>query len=110
MSVLLDSVNAMKANVEQAHVIFAQLDPLKAAFDVEEKNIAGIDRSKTYFGVNADGTATLLSFDSANGAPKFDTAVPLPDEPVTVPAPVVAPTAPLLDEPAAVEDPAAVAQ
>ena len=87
MSVLLDSVNAMKANVEQAHVVMAQLDPLKAAFDVEEKNIAGIDRSKTYFGVNPDGTATLLSFNPSNGAPKFDLAVPLPDDPVPAPVP-----------------------
>jgi hypothetical protein len=110
MSVLLDSVNALKANVEQAHAIFAQLTPLKAVFDVEEKNIAGIDRSKTYFGINADGTATLLSFDPSNGVPKFDSAVPLPDEPVLASALVPAPVSEDIGAPAPMATSVVIAQ
>jgi hypothetical protein len=77
----------MKANVEKANAIVETLTPLREDFEAEAKNIGGIDRSKLYFGVNGDGTATILSFNPANGAPKFDVALPLPAEPVLAPEP-----------------------
>lgn len=86
---LLDTVNAMKENITKAAAVMAQIQPLHAEFTKESEDIAGIDRTQAYFGVNADGTATILSFDP-NGAPQFLTCQPLPAEAVPVPAPVEA--------------------
>lgn len=86
---LLDSVNNMKANIDQANAIFAQLQPMKEAFDVEAKKLEGLDHAKTYFGVNADGTATVIYF-NPDGSPKFQVAEPLP-EPVEAASEVALP-------------------
>lgn len=75
---LLDNINAMKVNVGKAEAIITQLTPLKAEFDEQIKSIEGLDKSLAYFGVNEDGTATLLDFDPTNGAPRFNSALPLP--------------------------------
>lgn len=75
---MLDAVNTMKQNIDQANALVAQLNPLHEAFNAELAKIESLDRSRTYFGVNVDGTATLVSFDPTNGAPKFSTAEPLP--------------------------------
>jgi hypothetical protein len=76
---MLSSINAMRSNIDQANALVAQLTPLHEAFDAEAVNIEDLDRSKTYFGVNEDGTATLVRFDPVNGAPSFSAAEPLPE-------------------------------
>lgn len=86
---LLDSVNNMKSNVDQANALIAQLQPMKEAFDVEAKKVEGLDHTKTYFGVNADGTATIIYF-NPDGSPKFQVAEPLP-EPVEASSEVAPP-------------------
>ena len=77
---MLDAVNTMKQNIDQANALVAQLNPLHEAFNAELAKIESLDRSRTYFGVNADGTATLVSFDPTSGAPKFSAAEPLHEE------------------------------
>ena len=72
---VLNSVNAMRANIEQANLLVAQLTPLHEAYKVSEMDIAHLDRTKKYFGINEDGTATILSFNPTNAAPQFDTAL-----------------------------------
>jgi hypothetical protein len=85
---LLDTVNAMRANITKAEAVIAQIAPLHAEFQEEVKDVAGLDKSKVYFGVNEDGTATLLDFDPTTGAPRFNVATPLPAEAVPAPEPV----------------------
>lgn len=79
---LLTTVNAMRANIDKANAVVAQLQPLHEEFQTELKDLAGLDRTKMYFGVNEDGTATILDFDqtpgASFGAPRFNTAEPLP--------------------------------
>ena len=78
---LLDSVNKMMANVAEATDIMQnKIGKLHAEYSEEEKNLAGLDRKEAYFGVNEDGTATLIEFDPATGAPRFRTVQPLPAE------------------------------
>jgi antitoxin (DNA-binding transcriptional repressor) of toxin-antitoxin stability system len=99
---LLETVNAMRDNVTQANAIIAQITPLHAEFQKDLANIAGLDKSKMYFGINEDGTATILDFDPTPGpsfgAPRFNNALPLPAEPVLVaepePAAEIVPLAP----------------
>ena len=76
---MLEAINAMRANIDQANALVAQLTPLHEAFEAAAVNIKDLDRSKMYFGVNPDGTATLVKFDPANGAPSFSVAEPLPE-------------------------------
>ena len=77
---LLETVNAMKENIGMANAIVAQLTPLHDAFTAGLKDLDGLDRSQVYFGLNEDGTATLLDFDPSSGSPRFNTALPLPAE------------------------------
>ena len=78
---LLDSVNKMMANIAEATDITQnKIGKLHAEYSEEEKNLTGLDRKEAYFGVNEDGTATLIEFDQATGAPRFRTVQPLPAE------------------------------
>ena len=78
---LLDSVNKMKANIAEATDIMQnKIGKLHAEYSEEEKNLAGLDRKEAYFGINEGGTATLIEFDPATGAPRFRTVQPLPAE------------------------------
>ncbi len=86
---LLDTVNNMRENITRANAIVAQLNPLHSEFQESLKSIEGLDKTQMYFGVNANGTATILDFDPTPGpscgAPRFNIAQPLPAE---APAPV----------------------
>jgi hypothetical protein len=78
---MLDSVNKMKANVEKATDIMQNtVGKLHAEYEEQLPAIAVLDRSAAYFGVNEDGTATLVDFDPQTGAPRFRTVQPLPTE------------------------------
>jgi len=94
---LLDTVNAIKDNIGKANSVMEQIAPLHAEFMEMRKSIDGLDMTQSYFGVNEDGTATVLSFDptpgNSFGAPRFQIALPLPAE--AVPAPVPENVAPL---------------
>ena len=83
---LLDTVNEIKDNIGRANSVMEQIAPLHAEFIELKKSIDGLDITQSYFGVNADGTATVLSFDptpgNSYGAPRFQIALPLPAEPV----------------------------
>lgn len=88
---ILDHINKMKANVEAANALIAQITPLHQEFETEAASLKDLDRSKSYFGINEDGTATVISFDPLNGAPKFTVAQVLPEP--TEAAPEAAPEA-----------------
>jgi hypothetical protein len=78
---LLDSINKMKANIEEAADIMQNMiGKLHAEYDEQLPVIVALDRKETYFGVNPDGTATFVEFDPATGAPRFRTVQPLPAE------------------------------
>ena len=101
---LLDAINTMKSNIDQANALVAQLNPLHEAFTVELEKIKDLDRNSVYFGVNADGTATIVKFDAMNSAPSFITALPLPDEAQGVPE-SPAPTDTVVESSEAVQPP-----
>lgn len=78
---LLDSINKMKANIEAATDIMQNtIGKLHAEYEAELPAVQHLDRKEAYFGVNEDGTATLVDFDPQTGAPRFRTVQPLPAE------------------------------
>jgi hypothetical protein len=81
MSHELEIVNALRDNVSAANQIFAQIAPLKDVFDMDIAKLAHLDRNEVYFGVNEDGTATVLDFQGQGGAPRFTRALALPPAP-----------------------------
>jgi hypothetical protein len=75
----------MKANVEKATDIMQNtVGKLHAEYEAELPAIAALDRSVAYFGVNEDGTATVIEFDATTGAPRFRTVQPLPADATSV--------------------------
>ena len=95
MSHELEAINTLRANVDEANKVFAEIAPLKAVFDAELAKLAHLDRGCVYFGINADGTASVIDFNGQGGAPRFTSALPLPPAP-EVPEVVEAEVIPLI--------------
>ena len=75
---LLETINTMKASVEQAQALIAQTEPFKKQFDELRPQLDVLTKGTNYYGVNPDGSITLVFFDP-NGNPAFNTAIPLPE-------------------------------
>ncbi len=88
----LDSVNALRVNILAANDLIAQLKAGKEKWDVDLRGVAALDKTKLYFGINEDGTASIIGFDANTGQPDFHMAEPLPVD-ATLPDPPEAPAA-----------------
>lgn len=95
MSQELDAINALRENVDAANKVFAEIAPLKQVFDAELAKLAHLDRGLVYFGINEDGTASVIDFNGQGGAPRFTRALPIPPAP-EVPEVVEAEIVPLI--------------
>ena len=73
----LESVTSMLELAAKGQELATALQPVQKEFLEKAKDLDGLDKSKAYFAVRADGSAVILQFDP-QGQPGFFSALPLP--------------------------------